>query len=417
MIIKIFKQSAAIKRHLDAPLLQERIKYLKYWDDNGASSTILRRVADYLLVIINSLDLVKNKFITASQIKKASDKWASRQYYHSVKKTIYSKYSAACFTEYSHQFLNMLGRLKCPLKTSEPFENQLDQYLNYMRDDKGFSERTIKERSYQLRDFLKNLNKKIRLLRDIHAVDIDNILIKKSNIDRYSRVTLQKYASTLRSFFLFSEGNGLCNVNLYKSINLPRIYTHETVPCSPSWDDVKKLLSTTTGSHHTNIRDRAILMLLSVYGLRCSEVIKLRLDDIDWKNSILHLMRAKNSKPQQFPLTQSVGNAIIRYLKKVRPSRCELREIFICRNAPYRHLSKGAIWNIINRRWKTLNLKHYGPHSLRHACATRLINHGVSLKEISDHLGHQTLDATRIYTKVDIKNLRKVSNINIGDLL
>jgi len=64
-----------------------------------------------------------------------------------------------------------------------------------------------------------------------------------------------------------------------------------------------------------------------------------------------------------------------------------------------------------------LNIKHHGPHALRHACATHLINEGVTLKEISDHLGHQGLDTTRIYTKVDLTSLRKVADFNLGDLL
>ena len=64
-----------------------------------------------------------------------------------------------------------------------------------------------------------------------------------------------------------------------------------------------------------------------------------------------------------------------------------------------------------------LNIKHHGPHALRHACATHLINEGVTLKEISDHLGHQGLDTTRIYTKVDLTSLRKVADFHFGDLL
>ena len=82
-------------------------------------------------------------------------------------------------------------------------------------------------------------------------------------------------------------------------------------------------------------------------------------------------------------------------------------------------LGKAALFQIVIKRWKLFNanLKPYGPHSLRHACATHLINEGVSLKEISDYLGHQNIDSTRIYTKVDLKKLRKVSEFNIGDLL
>ena len=90
-----------------------------------------------------------------------------------------------------------------------------------------------------------------------------------------------------------------------------------------------------------------------------------------------------------------------------------------CNNAPYRPLNSPALHRMVSQRWKLLNIsiKHYGPHSLRHACASHLINEGISLKEISTHLGHQWLTTTQIYTKVDLTNLRKIADFNIGDLL
>ena len=191
------------------------------------------------------------------------------------------------------------------------------------------------------------------------------------------------------------------------------------MPSSPSWGDVKKLLAEVKTNDPTDIRDYAILMLLSIYGMRCSEVVNLRLEDLDWKKEQLYLRRAKRSKPQIFPLTKVVGEGILRYIKEVRPNNCSLREVFICRRSPYRPLNTSTIYQIVSRKLKPLNLniKHHGPHALRHACATHLINEGVTLKEISDHLGHQGLDTTRIYTKVDLTNLRKVSDFHLGDLL
>jgi integrase/recombinase XerD len=152
-------------------------------------------------------------------------------------------------------------------------------------------------------------------------------------------------------------------------------------------------------------------MLLTVYGMRRSEVAGLKLPDIDWINEQIYLRRAKRSKPQVFPLSKTVGEAILRYLKDVRPKHCKLKHLFIGQRSPYQALSAGAIYAIVNRRLKPLNLpiKNHGPHALRHACATHLINEGFSLKEISDHLGHQELETTRIYAKVDLKNIRKVA--------
>jgi len=179
------------------------------------------------------------------------------------------------------------------------------------------------------------------------------------------------------------------------------------------------LLESSEGNHPTNIRDRAIIMLLTVYGLRCGEVKKLRLEDLDWENEILYVRREKNVKFQKFPLSQTVGDAILNYLQNARPNNCHCREIFITRRAPYRPLSSAAFFQIVSKRLKPLgiDLKHFGPHSLRHTCATRLINEGISLKEISDHLGHHSLESARIYAKVDLTNLRKVADFEIGDLI
>ena len=196
-----------------------------------------------------------------------------------------------------------------------------------------------------------------------------------------------------------------------------RVYRHESLPLSPSWDDVKIILKNTEGDNSASIRDRAILMLLSIYGLRSSEVLKLQLEDIDWRNELLHLKRAKTSKLQTFPLSSTVGNALLRYIKEIRPNHCSRREVFLCRQAPYRPLT--STYHIVNKYMEPLGLaiKRHGPHALRHACASHLINEGVSLKEISDLLGHQELETTRIYTKVDLSSLRQIANLDFGDLL
>ena len=115
-----------------------------------------------------------------------------------------------------------------------------------------------------------------------------------------------------------------------------------------------------------------------------------------------------------------MGEAILNYLKKVRPNHCSLRELFLCMISPYRPLGSRCIYEIVSKKLRslTLKIKHYGPHALRHGCATHLINQGISLKEISDYLGHQELDTTQIYAKVDLTNLRKVAvEFILGDLL
>gem|GEM_PF-5673596 len=110
--------------------------------------------------------------------------------------------------------------------------------------------------------------------------------------------------------------------------------------------------------------------------------------------------------------------ARLRYLKEVRP-KSSCRELFLAMRAPFRPLTSGTLWPVVARRLRPLGLsiKHHGPHSLRHACATRLINEGLSLKEVGDHLGHRSPETTRIYAKVDLVRLREVASFDLGGLL
>jgi site-specific recombinase XerD len=159
------------------------------------------------------------------------------------------------------------------------------------------------------------------------------------------------------------------------------------------------------------------MLLFAVYGLRCSEVRQLRLDDINWEQETVTVRRAKCRKTQTFPLTREVGDAIIRYVREARP-KCECREIFLTLKAPWRSLSQAGFYDGIRDRLDRLgiDLVHRGPHALRHSCATKLLAEGFSLKEIGDHLGHASTEATQVYAKVDMTGLKAVADFDLGGL-
>ncbi len=133
-----------------------------------------------------------------------------------------------------------------------------------------------------------------------------------------------------------------------------------------------------------DIRDRAILLLLAIYGMRSGEVAALRLDQIDWSGRTLRLFRLKRRQPQTYPLVQSVAEGLARYIDTVRPaSSCP--EVFLCMHAPRRPMKAGSIYNVANRRFTALGLEaaHQGGHALRHACATRLLADAVLVRKHS----------------------------------
>jgi integrase len=177
------------------------------------------------------------------------------------------------------------------------------------------------------------------------------------------------------------------------------------------------LIASAGGDSARDIRDRAILMLLATYGLRSGEVAGLCLKDLNWENETVSIARSKTRSAQKYPLVNEVGEAILRYLQQVRP-RCTRRELFLTLKAPFRRLSQGSLYHLVSTRLDVLGIHvpRRGPHSLRHACAGHLLAEGFSLKEIGDHLGHRSAEATRIYAKVDLAGLREVANFDLGGL-
>jgi integrase/recombinase XerD len=206
-------------------------------------------------------------------------------------------------------------------------------------------------------------------------------------------------------------------LGLAAAIIAPRRYQHEGLPIGPSWDDVKRLLAAVAGDQPADIRDRALLMLLAVYGLRAGEVTALYLKDFDWEREMLCIPHGKSQRPRTYPLCRPVGDAVLRYLREVRP-RSDRREVFLTLVAPFRPLTANSLGRAVYRRFRALGLTlpHYGAHMLRHACASHLLSQGLSLKEIGDHLGHSDPDVTRIYAKVDLAALRAVGDVPLEGL-
>jgi integrase/recombinase XerD len=140
------------------------------------------------------------------------------------------------------------------------------------------------------------------------------------------------------------------------------------------------------------------------------------LEDFDWGGERLRVWCPKTKRERTYPLVRPVGDAVLRYIREVRP-QSQHRVLFLTLLAPIRPLRH--LWDIVGKRLRGLGVTspHLGPHALRHACATHLLAEGFTLKQIGDHLGHRQPDTTRIYAKVDLAGLRQVADVNLEGLL
>lgn len=409
MFEKLFKHPWAVERHQAAALLDERIRFLTQRAADGISEGTMRMTAQYLLVVMEYLRLPTRtgEVIGAGEIEEAAIRWSERG------KTRNRK-SRHTFVGHATRWLQFLGRWK-PVPPAHEFVEQIDAYSEHMQMERGLSPATVFTRCWTVEDFLTRLKRPLGQLRISH---VDEAVADRFDKKRYARITVSAYVSALRDFFRFAERQGWCAQGLASVLRGPRIFPQEGLPKGPTWEVVQQLITECDGDKAVNIRNKSILLLLSVYGLRGGEVVRLTLDDIDWKADRITVQRSKNHRKQTFPLCRTVGMAITRYLREVRPSS-EYREIFLTMRPRFRPLSRVALTAVMYRKLKALDvqLSHYGAHAFRHSCATHLLSEGMSFKEIGDLLGHRLPDTTAIYAKVDISGLRDVADFELGGVL
>lgn len=416
MFDQLFKRAHTINRHSAAPLLDERLRYLTHCGSQGITRSSLQSIAAHLLVFIDYLDLKADGKINVEQINAAADLWVSRR--PQPKNVTDYRGVRMSFISNAKQWLRFLGRLRPPEVTRQPYADMIEEFTNYMTGERGLASRTIRGRCWYLAQFFSRFYQQHRPFNEISIVDIDADIARKSEQDSYARSTIQSYAAALRSFFRYAEQRGWCAPGLAVAIMSPRLFADEQLPKGPSWEDVQRLLATTEGDTRKKIRDRAVIMLFAVYGLRVGEVRALRLEDLDWEQELMSVTRPKARRKQTYPLSYTMGESLLRYLKEVRP-RVAYREVFLTLRAPFHPPSSSSLYRVVGDRLPALgvSLKHCGPHSLRHACAARLLAEGLSLKEIGDHLGHRKTDTTRVYAKVDLAGLRQVADFDLGGVL
>jgi len=414
MFDQLYKSSQAITRHEAAPYAQERSRYLEYCRQRGdALSTVITKASD-LLWIVRQLSAFADLRVTIEQVRAVVV--ASGDDDGACRRNLDSPATRKRLIDTARSWLRFLGYLREPAEQI-PFQSRLDEYCQWAKHERGLSDATIYSFRQRIKQFLQWYGARGRPLSDVRITDCDAYLAVGGE-QRWCRVSVGNVVDALRAFFLYGAERGWSPPCLPQALHRPRIYAQESLPSGPAWSDVQRLFAQLDPTRPGDIRARAILMLFAVYGLRVSEVAKLRLDDIDWAHDQLRVPRAKRREPQVYPLVPSVGNAIVRYLQSVRHPSAH-REVFLTLISPYNPLSTGGLFNIVSARLQSLQLPcaHHGPHALRHACACRLVAEGLSLKEIGDHLGHRSTSATRVYAKVDLAGLREVAAFDLGELL
>ncbi len=301
-------------------------------------------------------------------------------------------------------------RLLPPPKPPGRTEALLNSYEAYLQDIRGLTHSTTAGHRCTAGQFLHHAgcSEDPSHLSTLTATDVEAFVRTSGN--RLSRATLQHVVARLRSFWRFLAARAEIKPGLDAQIDTPRLYRGEQLPRSLAWETVRAFLKSIDRKSRCGMRDYAIFLLIATYGLRTSEVSSLTLDDIDWRARRIRVPQSKTRAPLYLPLTDEVGDCLIRYLRTSRPS-LPYRELFLRARAPAGVLKRTAVTDAFEAWSKRsgLTIPFRGPHCLRHSYAVHLLRVGTSLKTIGDLLGHRTTESTCVYLRLAVEDLRGVA--------
>lgn len=414
MFDQLVKRSNAVWIYSTGRFAEERRTFLCDLGERGHGLHTLRHVNRLLLAIAERVNVRQGMPITEVQIVRAAKEWAAKACAPSS--TAETRETATKrFVYVAKNWFRFLGKWRDP-ERSPQFRPQLDSFLKELRDERGYTDQTVSTRESALNLFFEWLEKQGISLKEVSPTTLAAYFVQ-NKARGWKKSTIKAYSQSLRAFFRYASQHHWCMPGLAETIESPRIYSMAGLPEGPSWEQVRSLIASLNTKRPSHVRDRAIILLLAVYGLRIGELCALTLDDLDWTNEKIRVRRLKNKRIQEFPLTTEVGNAILKYLRSGRP-RCSSRFVFLSLRRPHRPMmTRGASCSIaLHIRRLGCRLPHYGPHSLRHACATHLLDEGFSLKEIGDHLGHRSPRSAQIYAKIERRKLAQVAGVKLSSL-
>jgi len=286
----------------------------------------------------------------------------------------------------------------------------LRDFATHLARHRGNPEVTVDKKLDHISKLLKHLAASGKSWRQMRLPDIDAFLIECAR--RYARSTVADIAGSLRSFSRFLLSSGRIGVDLADAVISPVQPRFERPPRALPWEDVQRLLRAVDTSTPRGLRDHAMLLMMSTYGLGAGEVIRLQLQDIDWNAGTLQMSRPKTGVNFVLPLLPSVAKALARYLRHGRPPHTPTRHVFVRMKVPFSPLeASAAVRHILAKHAKAAGIQasYLGSHVLRHSNAARQLDVCTKARVLSDLLGHRDPESVSAYVRIATQSLREVS--------
>lgn len=288
----------------------------------------------------------------------------------------------------------------------ESLHPYIDSFLTMISVEKGLAQNTVEAYSRDLSGLAQFLlDQKVTCWDAVEAIHLRSF-VSSLRARRLSSRSIARQIVTLRRFYRFLQTEGLVDNPPVLEFHLSG--TARKLPHALNGDDIRSLLNQPDPNELLGARDQAMLELLYATGLRVSELISLRLQQINFQGDYL-TVKGKGSKMRAVPFGKWARQKLLRYTQESRPRLLKGKaSAFLFLNRSGRALTRQGFWKIIRGYALAAGIdKKVSPHTLRHSFATHLLAGGADLRSVQTMLGHADISTTQIYTHVDANRLKQ----------
>lgn len=283
-------------------------------------------------------------------------------------------------------------------------EREIDNYINYLVDVKKSSQNTVQ--SYR-RDLVKMMDymheNGVSEVRDVNTTLLRSYVLFMED-QKKSSATVSRSIASIRSFFIYLLERGLVTGNPTEGLKPPKV--EKKAPETLTIEEVNLLLDQPSGDTPKEIRDKAMLELLYATGLRVSELISLKVSDVNL--SLNYIECHDRTKSRIIPIENAAKHALSIYISDIRPNMCADSE-YLFTNVKGEMMSRQGFWKVLKSYAKKAGIeKDITPHMIRHSFATHMVINGADLASLQEMLGHSDISTTQIYLKVKPSKLKEV---------
>ncbi len=279
----------------------------------------------------------------------------------------------------------------------------IEEFLNYCRVERGLSSNTLEAYDRDLKRLVDYAAEQEKELLTLDRADLVELLAEMKD-EELSERSINRFLSAVRGLYKFLLREHLIKRDPTEHLESRRPW--QSLPVFLTAEQVDRLLEQPDLSQETGLRDRALLEVMYATGLRVSEVINLKLVDIEWESGYLTCY-GKGSKQRRVPL----GRSALKFLTRYMPVRQRLlgdassHYLFVEKGG--RPLTRQKVWKLVKEYGREAGIAYITPHTLRHSFATVLLEHGADLRSVQLMLGHSDISTTQIYTHLTDERLRQ----------